>query len=79
MTVNQLCRLVAETLRVDQAAVEPQTGPLTLTAWDSLNHTRLMLAIEDAYGVELSSDEITSLFCVGDIAALLEQKGIDVA
>ena len=76
LLVEQLCRLVAETLKVDPCVVGPQTGPINLLQWDSFNHVHLVVAIEETYGVQLSNDEITSLFSVSDIATLLKNKGI---
>lgn len=43
--------------------------------WDSLNHISLIVAIEGEMGVELSTDELATLRNVGDMVALLEQKG----
>jgi acyl carrier protein len=74
--MNELCGLVAEVLGVDYGCVGPETGPLTLPQWDSLNHMRLIGAVEETYGVQLSTDEILNLLSVEDIAALLRERGI---
>jgi acyl carrier protein len=76
--MKQLCGLVAEVFGVDGDAVSPETGPLTLSQWDSLNHMRLVAAVEETYAVQLTTDEITNLLSVSDIAALLEEKGVRV-
>ncbi len=76
--MKKLCGLVAEVLGVEHESVEPDTGPLTLSQWDSLNHMRLVAAVEETYGVQLSTDEIVTLLSVGEIAALLREKGIAV-
>lgn len=76
--MKQLCRLVAETLRVEPGRVDPQSGPLTLSEWDSFNHLHLVATIEETYDVELSLDEIATLFSVSDIARCLEDKGVRV-
>lgn len=76
--MKRLCHLVAATLRVKPGRVEPHSGPLTLSEWDSFNHLHLVAAIEETYGVELSLDEIATLFTVSDIATCLEDKGVRV-
>lgn len=76
--MNELCGLIADVLGVDREGVTKDTGPLTLPRWDSLNHMRLVAAIEETYGVQMSTDEITSLTSVADIAALLHEKGVRV-
>lgn len=76
--MKKLCHLVAKTLRVEPGRVDPQSGPLTLSEWDSFNHLHLVTAIEETYGVALSLDEIATLFTVSDIATCLEDKGVRV-
>ena len=76
-TVNDLCKLVAATLKLDLASVGPETGPGTEPRWDSFNHVHLMMAVEDRYGVELEPDEIAGLLSVSDIASMLHAKSVD--
>ena len=76
--MKQLCLLVADVLGVGHDAVGPDTGPLTLSQWDSLNHMRLVAAVEETYAVQLSTDEIVNLLSVTDIATLLRDKGVGV-
>jgi len=52
----------------------------TLTArdvdgWDSLNHIRLVLSVQKAFGVRFSAAEIGRLANVGDLVQLIETKG----
>jgi acyl carrier protein len=44
--------------------------------WDSLQHVTLLFRIEDEFGVEFTGDEAASLANVGELAALLHQKGV---
>jgi len=76
--MKKLCRMVAEVLGVEEESVTPDTGPMVLSAWDSLNHMRLMAQIEEYYAIMLSADEIVSLLSVQDIAGFLAAKGIQV-
>ncbi len=77
-TMQGLCRLVADVLRVEPELVNEKTGPGVLPQWDSLAHIHLVAAVEETYGVELSTDEIINLLSVMDIAALLQEKGVSV-
>ena len=52
----------------------------TLTAsdvdgWDSLNHVRLVLAVQKAFGIKFSASEIGKLSNVGEFVQLIEAKG----
>jgi acyl carrier protein len=51
----------------------------TLTAsdvdgWDSLNHVRLVLAVQKAFGVKFSALEIGELMNVGEFVDLIQAK-----
>ena len=43
-------------------------------AWDSLNHIRLIVATEMAFGVKFGITEITGLANVGDLVSLIRSK-----
>jgi acyl carrier protein len=51
-----------------------QTTADDVDGWDSLNHIRLMLAIQKTFGVRFSAHEIGKLKNVGDLASLLQSK-----
>jgi acyl carrier protein len=76
--MNQLCRLIAEILGVEYGEVGPQTGPGTVSKWDSFAHIQLVAAIEETYGVQLSTDEIGAIRSIGDFATLLREKGVSL-
>lgn len=74
--MRRLCALVADILGVEHDAVSAKAGPLTLSRWDSLNHLRIVAAVEETYGVQLSTDEIVNTLSVHDFAMLLREKGV---
>ncbi len=76
--MNQLCCLVAEILGVGKQMVGPETGPGKLPKWDSFAHIQLIAAVEETYRVSLSTDHISNIISVRDIAKLLREKGISV-
>jgi acyl carrier protein len=65
--------LLAAALEIDPAAVGPDASIATLEAWDSLAHLRLVQAIEQAIGGELSAEAIVDIASLADVAALLER------
>jgi len=54
----------------------PNMTPKDISNWDSFNHLNLILALEDMYVVEFSSEEIDSISSVKDLIKYLEKKGI---
>lgn len=51
-----------------------QTASAQVPGWDSLNHTALLIELEDRFGVALSSDETASLADIGALFDLLVSR-----
>jgi acetyltransferase-like isoleucine patch superfamily enzyme len=49
----------------------PGDGPATIPQWDSLGGLRLLLALEDSFGVVLSEDEVLRVATVGDLTGIV--------
>jgi acetyltransferase-like isoleucine patch superfamily enzyme/acyl carrier protein len=47
-------------------------GPAEIRQWDSLGALRLLLALEEAFGVTLSEDEVLRVKTVADLAAVVD-------
>lgn len=70
MTRSDAAALVARALDI-QGTVSPDDDMVSLAAWTSLTHVRLIMEIEAVLGRELSADEIASIDSVRSVAALL--------
>jgi acyl carrier protein len=70
---EQLRSIVADTLGIDPAAVTPQTSREDEPAWDSLNHLRLVSAVEEAFGVKLTMAEIQQIATAGELEARIDR------
>ena len=45
-----------------------------IEGWDSLNHVRLMVAVEQYFKIIISGSEMSELKNVGELIALIERK-----
>lgn len=52
------------------------TSAREVPRWDSLQHIALVSAIERAFGITLSMDEMMEMRSVGDIEAVLRRHGV---
>jgi acyl carrier protein len=52
----------------------PELGPATIPEWDSVATVQLVLAVEQEFGVRLSTDEVASLRSAGDFLKILASK-----
>jgi acyl carrier protein len=51
-----------------------RTSPRELPAWDSLAQVKLLLALEEEFGVEFTTAEAAELRSVGDFRRALEAR-----
>jgi acyl carrier protein len=74
--IYQLNSIFQEVFDDPALVVRPETSPNDIADWDSVAQVKLVLAIEEAFGTQFTTDEVTALQCVGDfIAALNRRKG----
>ena len=68
-------RSIAEVCAVDAAAVQPHSRLLAF-GLDSVRLLDLLLAVEDAFGLEIgdSDPELAAVETVGDLVALIERR-----
>lgn len=52
--------------------------PETISGWDSVRQIEIVVALEDAFAIELSTAEILRLKSVRDILEVLHGRGLSV-
>merc|ERR1719195_1095443 len=75
-TMEKVADVVSDQLDVDKSKVVRE-ATLTELGADSLDIVESVMALEEAFDVELPDDETTSLKNVGDVADLIETKRND--
>lgn len=65
-------RLVARALSIPVEGVHHDTSINSLDSWDSMGHLRIVFAIEEAIGTELTVEQVLSIESVEDIAEFLQ-------
>jgi acyl carrier protein len=58
--------------------LQADDSPLTLAAWDSVRQVDVVLAVEDAFGIGLTTAEIEGLRSVGALVEILRRRRLDV-
>jgi acyl carrier protein len=53
-----------------------ELSPSNCAAWDSVAMVQIMLAVEQEFGVQFTTDEISKVRCIGDLVALLHKHGV---
>ena len=70
-TLNGIFRVVFDD---DTITIAAESTAADVDGWDSLNHVRLVLAVEDGFNVHFSAAEIGKLKNVGQLVDLIKSK-----
>ena len=76
MAGDRLRDVFAEVLGLPPDRVTDATSPDTTSEWDSLAAMNLVAALEETFGVELSTTEIMRMRSVGIVREVLRAKGV---
>ena len=76
--LDELRALLAETFSTEQATLDDEASPERISGWDSLTHLNMTVALEEAFGVTLSTDDIMQMQNVGAIRRVLRAHGVAV-
>ena len=59
----------------EDITVTPETNSDSIEDWDSLEHINLVVAIEKAFGLKFSMDEVTGMQNVGEMVTIILERG----
>lgn len=63
----------------DTLVITAETGPGNIEGWDSVAQVKLVLAIEEEFGIHFSENEISSLRQVGQFITAIQRHQGQVA
>lgn len=76
MKVNsKLAEVASQILKVNPKQLSLKSSTDTVEAWDSLGHLRLVLKVEEKFGVKFLTEEIPQLTNLDRLQKALSQKG----
>ena len=71
-TLNEIFQEVFDD---EDIVVDAGTNSDTIEDWDSLEHINLVVAIEKAFGLKFSMDEVTGMKNVGEMVEIIKARG----
>ncbi|MGP1349331.1 MAG: acyl carrier protein [Stomatobaculum sp.] len=74
---DKVKQMIAEQLSADAASITEETSFKDDLGADSLDLFELVMAMEDAFNVEIPTDDLEKLLTVGDVMKYLKDKGIE--
>lgn len=61
---QKVLAIIAELLETPKELLHPDSSPETLARWDSTNHMRMIIGLEEAFGIVFEDDQIVELTTV---------------
>lgn len=58
----------------EEMTISEETSRKDLEDWDSVEHVKLVLTIEDEFGIRLTTEEVSSIKTVGDFIRAIEKR-----
>lgn len=69
-----LTQIFRELFDDESITLTDKTTAADVDGWDSFNNLNMIAAAEQTFGVKISTREIDSLTCLGDLVNLIEKK-----
>ena len=67
-------KVVAEIFEIDATEISDEMTPENVDKWDSLNHLRLVTALEQQFGIRLSMQDIQSMQSIASLKTVVGQR-----
>lgn len=76
--MDKLTQTFATVLKVAASSLTDDSSPENTPSWDSMNAVRLVSALEETFGIELTTTEILRMRSLGMARDVLRRKGVQV-
>lgn len=73
---KKLRSILGNTFDLDPSAIDDNSSSDTVPAWDSLNHLKLILAIESGFDISLSEEQSVEILSLPLIRLILQEHHI---
>ena len=75
-TSVELRKMMAQIFGVPESEITTEASVDTVPNWDSLHHMRLVLALEETFGVSFTDDQTVQIMSYPLIIEVLKEHGI---
>lgn len=75
--METLTEIFSDVLNISPSEITDQLSPNTLKTWNSMAHMKLVMAMEEAYDIVFSVEDVKSVKSFADARQILLQKGVE--
>ena len=76
--LEKMKEILAEQLGCDADMITEETSFKDVLGADSLDLLEVIMALEDEYGIEMNTEDLSDLNTVGDVMNYLKESGIEI-
>jgi acyl carrier protein len=70
----ELTSIFREVFDDDSLILQPQLTAADVKGWDSLKQIDILIAVQERFGLKVSSRDLDGLACVGDLVNVIQRK-----
>ena len=74
---ERLEKVIGSILGVPSETLSDDSSSENTQGWDSLRQLSILLALESAYGINISTNEAMNVSSIANIKAVLKQHGVE--
>jgi len=74
MIQNRLKKVILAELNLEDFPIDESTVAGMVPGWDSLSHARIIMAVEEEFGIHFKTLEIIRMKNVGDLQNIINRK-----
>ena len=77
MSKNRIARIkkiISEVLEIDEEMISGEFSPNHISNWDSMRHMKIIISLEEEYGIMFEADEITKMLNFDKICEAIAAK-----
>lgn len=67
-------QIMANIFAVDTSAINENAAPGKIKTWDSLRHMKMVVALEEEFGIELEPEDISQMLNYKLILNIIQEK-----
>lgn len=71
---EEIKELVSEVFGIEEDEVTSELSQQTLDKWDSMNHLKLVTAVEEEFDINFTMDDIEEITSIEKLVEILEKK-----
>jgi len=72
--LDQLITVFQDVFDDPALTIAPDTSPDQICDWDSIAQIKLVLAVEESFGIQLQTEDVASLHSAGDFLTAIRKK-----